>query len=44
LCGETLKGTETSWEEVGEEAALFGERWIHRRLEAWRTLKEGVRP
>jgi hypothetical protein len=41
LCGETLKGRETSREDVTELEELFGallERW---RLEAWRDSEEG---
>jgi hypothetical protein len=43
-CGETLKGQETSREDVGEANVFFGAQAGHRRLEAWRTLKEGARP
>jgi hypothetical protein len=46
LCGETLKGRETSREDVGDETelSLAGARRNRRRLEAWRTLKEGASP
>jgi hypothetical protein len=41
LCGETLKGRETSREDVTEKDELFGARTDRGRLEAWRNSEEG---